>query len=361
MVGSTVRVAPDVGVTVVDPSIALVDGEIVLSWSRRASSATVETAASIRSERDRQRRAAGAPGRVRQGRERIPTAIAASTAERRLLDAIATRDPRAVLASVGGGGASDGGGDDLASVARLVASLLASGPHDRRAGADESDGGDERGGRRRVDDDADRDGGGAHGGDGGDDDRRRRVDDLTDGAVAFARDHLVVRVLLSLAPGVLARSGLRPEAPGVLRAELREAAGDLLGAAEELEPLERWSHVALRLAAVRRRLGDHDDVVELTEGVGAIDDTTALLAIERGVALTGLARDADAAAAFRDALRLPRTAEAIRRRAVLERAAASHRRGHGGRALADLDRLRRDGAEIDGLATVVRSLRRSRR
>ena len=334
------RLAPDVGVAVVDPSVSLVDGELRLTWRERSSSVTVETAASIAAEERRQRTAAGAagaPGGSRPRHRRPASGPGAGRgsgrlapaptdpAARRLLDAIGTRSPDEVLAAGEGGGTSEGA--PLADVARLVAALLATGP--RAGGADRP--------------------------------APPTLDVPGDEVLGFVRRHLEVRCLLAVAPGVLARCGLRPEVVRILRAEAAGAAGDPAGAVAELEAAEPWAHVTLPLARARRALGEHAAIVASTEGVTTIDDTTALLSIERGAALAALGRDADAAAAFREALRLPRTGDAVLRRAALERAAANHRRGHHGRALSELTRLRREHPDLDGLATVVRSLQQTTR
>jgi len=186
----------------------------------------------------------------------------------------------------------------------------------------------------------------------------------TNDGVQFVRNHLSVRSVLNVAPGVIARSPINATLLALVRSDAHLRAGDRAAAIESLTLDDPTTVTVLAWTALC-----HDDfrgdVLSCSAVVTNVDSSTALLCVARAVALETHGQRSAASDMLAEALRLPRTASVIQRRAVLTRALLSARRGHLGRALEDLVQARASAESedriIDGLDATIRRLRRRRR
>ncbi len=308
MTWTNFRLDPDIGLAIVDPTVELVDGRLLLSWPERSSRVVIESQVEIDAARTRAVYASGA----RLGRSVRRVRTDSSIAD--LADAVVVQD-------VGAAAAAHVRSDDL-DLQRLVVSMM---QRDR-----------------------------------GQPVRLRAADDHIADTLARLHRHFSVRCLLAVAPGVLARSKLDVAAMTVLDAEMLAACGDHRGALDALQHGPRVTTLVLHRVALLRTSSADEEIVRLTDEITNIDPISALLCIERGRSLGRIGDAGRASASFSEALRVTRIAQVIKRRAVLARAAGHIERGHIGRAIADLRRVHAHDADVIGLDRVIRSLRARR-
>ena len=106
------------------------------------------------------------------------------------------------------------------------------------------------------------------------------------------QDHPFVRkyisasqVTIGVAEGVSATVPISRDAIGLALAELEQAAGNAEAALAVVEQLDPSTIAAVSLCELYSQAGQHDAVVDLTNGLSNVDDPTALLLAFRGVAL----------------------------------------------------------------------------
>ncbi len=308
MTSANSRLDPDVGLAIIDPTVELVDGGLLLSWPGRSSRVVIESHGEIRAARRRAAQSSGA----RLGRDVRRARTDSSIAD--LVDAVVVRDVMAAAAA-------SVRADDL-DLQRLVVAMM----------------------QRDL----------------GHPVKLRSADDVVLDTLARLHRHFSVRCLLAVAPGVLARSKLDVAAMTVLDAEMLAAGGDRRGAFDELRHGPRVTTLVLHRVALLHASSADEEIVRLTDGITNIDPISALLCIERGTSLGRIGDARGAGASFNEALRLARIAPVIKRRAVLARAAGHIERGHIGRAIDDLRRVHAQDVDVIGLDRVLRSLRARR-
>lgn len=172
----------------------------------------------------------------------------------------------------------------------------------------------------------------------------------------FMANYVAAAFSLEVAAGATAdlipdRSGI-----GLALAELHQEAGDLEAAIRVVEQLEPTTFAALSLAELYSAAGRHEDVVDLTNGIGNEDDTTALLCVFRGVAFREQGHLDAARESFKEALKSKKREAVIRHRALLERARTYEAEGKRGMAKKDLERIMAEDSTYEGLAEALTGL-----
>lgn len=137
----------------------------------------------------------------------------------------------------------------------------------------------------------------------------------------FATRYLADRTWpVEIAFGVTAQLRLRDEVIRLAAAELHQHAGDLDPAIWTVEGAQPTTMSALSLAELYSDADRHQDVIDLTNGLTNLDDSTALLLAFRGRAFAQLGYQDAARESFTQALRMRTRSAAVRHRALLERA-----------------------------------------
>jgi tetratricopeptide (TPR) repeat protein len=156
-------------------------------------------------------------------------------------------------------------------------------------------------------------------------------------------------VRATIAPGVEASLSFGRDAVGIVLAELHQAHGDLRAAIDIVEQLEPTTHAAVSLAELYSHAGRHQEVVELTDDLKNVDDTTALLLVYRGVALRELGYHEASRAAFKEALKSKSRDSDIRHLALSERARTYLAENKKAMARKDLERILAENASDEGI------------
>jgi tetratricopeptide (TPR) repeat protein len=164
------------------------------------------------------------------------------------------------------------------------------------------------------------------------------------------------QVTIGIARGVTATLPLDRDAVGLALAELQQATGELPAAIDTVEHLEPSHYAAVSLAELYSLTGRHQDVVELTNGVENIDDSSALLCVFRGQALNELGYHDAAIESFKQALRSKSRAAEIRHLARSERARAYEALGKRAMARKDLERILAEDSTYKGLSERIAAL-----
>jgi tetratricopeptide (TPR) repeat protein len=146
-------------------------------------------------------------------------------------------------------------------------------------------------------------------------------------------------VTVEIAAGVVANLPLNRDAVALTLAELHQAAGHPSAAIDVVEQLEPTSYAAVSLAELYSQLGQHEEVIKLTEGIKNEDDSTALLLVFRGIALREQGMNDAALEAFKEVLRLRSRPPEIRHLALFERATAYRSMNKKAQARKDLERI----------------------
>lgn len=313
------RIDPSIRLAFALPVLSVVEDRLLLDWPRRRSIVVVETKGSIRRNEAEQRRTAGFPKRT-GSRERsvVSTHGRIGGVDATLIRLIEARDVRGLLDR------SDVEHDDVAGAVGALMSFDGSPCADAKRSLEvlPTDDG-------------------------------RRIEE-------FSVGHLEIRSLLAVDAGVLARAPIGKPMLQVLRSQLHEALDDEDNAISEfhLETIDTVSMI--RLCALLAAHGRAESILELTDGLTSIDDSTSYLNVVRGSAAAALGREADASASFAEATRLPRTNQRIVVRSLLQRARHRVERQHLGRALSDLKRVRTLEPNVEGLDRTIRILTRRR-
>ena len=174
---------------------------------------------------------------------------------------------------------------------------------------------------------------------------------------AFTHKYLSAStVTLGVADGVDAELPLSRDAVGLALAELYQEVGNVGEAIAVVEALDPSVIAAVSLAELYLEAGRANDVVELTNGIGNVDDPTALLVTFRGIALRELGHHTAAREAFKEALKSKTRDSAIRHRALLERARSYTSEGKGAMARKDLERVLAEDSSYPGVRDALAAL-----
>ena len=178
-------------------------------------------------------------------------------------------------------------------------------------------------------------------------------------------DHPFVRkylgsstVTLTVAEGVSATMPIGRDALGLALAELEQSAGNLEAAVGVVEQLDPSTMAAVSLCELYGAQGQHDAVVDLTNGLRNEDDPTALLLAYRGVALQELGHLTAAREAFKEALKSKSRDAAIRHFSLVGRARTYLAENKGGMAKKDLERVLAEDAEYPSVRELLATIGR---
>lgn len=173
----------------------------------------------------------------------------------------------------------------------------------------------------------------------------------------FVRKYLSSsQVTLMVAEGVSATMPISRDALGLALAELEQSAGNTEAAISVVEQLDPSTIAAVSLCELYGAEGQHDAVVDLTNGLRNEDDPTALLLAFRGVALRELGHHTAAREAFKEALKSKSRDAAIRHFALLGRARTYLAENKGGNAKKDLERVLAEDAGYPGVQELLASI-----
>jgi len=161
---------------------------------------------------------------------------------------------------------------------------------------------------------------------------------------------------IGIAEGVTAQMNLNRDAIGLFFAETLQNQGDLTTAIEVVEDLYPTQTTALSLADLYVAEKRWEDVIEVTNGMGNVDDATCLLVIYRGIAFreTGY-RDA-AKEAFKEALKSKKRNMTIRHRGHAERALNYMADGKQAYALKEVEKIMAENPNDEGVKLILSAL-----
>lgn len=123
-----------------------------------------------------------------------------------------------------------------------------------------------------------------------------------------------------------------------------------------VEQLDPATIAAVSLCELYGAQGQHDAVVDLTNGLRNEDDPTALLLAYRGVALRELGHLTAAREALKEALKSKSRDAAIRHFALVGRARTYLADNKGGMATKDLERVLAEDADYPGVQELLASI-----
>ena len=123
-----------------------------------------------------------------------------------------------------------------------------------------------------------------------------------------------------------------------------------------MEQLDPSTIAAVSLCELYSEAGQHDAVVDLTNGLRNEDDPTALLLAFRGVAMRGLGHHLAAREAFKEALKSKSRDPVIRHFALVQRAQTFLAEGKPSMARKDLERVLAEDANYPGVQDLLASL-----
>ncbi len=173
----------------------------------------------------------------------------------------------------------------------------------------------------------------------------------------FVRKYLgSSKVTLTVAEGVSATMPISRDALGLALAELEQSAGNLEAAVSVVEQLDPSTIAALSLCELYGAQGQHDAVVDHTNGLRNEDDPTALLLAYRGVALRELGHLTAAREAFKEALKSKSRDATIRHFALVGRAQTYLAENKGGMAKKDLERVLAEDADYPSVRELLASI-----
>ena len=170
----------------------------------------------------------------------------------------------------------------------------------------------------------------------------------------FAKYIGVAQQPITLAPGVTTELPMDRTLVGLALAEIYQLQGDLDRATEIVEYLEPTTATAVSLAELYTLQGRHKDVIELTEDISNEDDGTAMLLVYRGMAFAAQTYNEAARESFKAALRSRSRDEAIRHKALFERAMTYLSDRRPATARKDLERLMAEDSDYPGLADALK-------
>jgi tetratricopeptide (TPR) repeat protein len=170
----------------------------------------------------------------------------------------------------------------------------------------------------------------------------------------YVHDHAELKI----AEGVMAYVPLGRDAVGLTLAELYQSENRLQKAIAVVEQLEPSTYTAVSLARFYIAAGQHEDAIDVTEGIENVDDATALLLVFRAVAFRERKLYDAAHEVFKQALRSRSRDPVIRHHALYERALNYLAQGKQGMAKKDLERILADDSDYPGVQEQLEELSR---
>jgi tetratricopeptide (TPR) repeat protein len=173
----------------------------------------------------------------------------------------------------------------------------------------------------------------------------------------FVRKYASASVLtLGIAEGVVATLPLGREVVGLTLAELYQATDRVGQAISVVEQMEPTFSAAISLAELYSEAGQHDQVIELTNGLANESDEHAFLLIMRARALRNEGMLDGAREVLKEALRRRSVNADIKNLAYFERAHTYFAQGRKAQARKDLERIYAERSDYPGLTELMREL-----
>lgn len=162
---------------------------------------------------------------------------------------------------------------------------------------------------------------------------------------------------VEIAVGIVAHLSIAHDVLLLAEAELHQAAGDLPAAIWTVEQAVATAPAALSLVELYAQANRHQEVIDLTNEVANLDDSSALLLTLRARSFAALGYYDAARQALNDALRLRagRSPE-VRHRALLERAALNLKTNRKAAARKDLETVLAEDSHYPGLTEMMATL-----
>ena len=162
---------------------------------------------------------------------------------------------------------------------------------------------------------------------------------------------------VEIATGIVAHLSIAHDVLLLAEAELHQAAGDLPAAIWTVEQAVPTAPAALSLVELYSDAGQHQGVVDLTNDITNLDDSSALLLTLRARSFSALGYYDAAREALKDALRIKagRSAE-VRHRALVERAELNLKTNKKAAARKDLELVLAEDSNYPGLPELLNSL-----
>lgn len=161
---------------------------------------------------------------------------------------------------------------------------------------------------------------------------------------------------VEIAAGIVAHLGIAHDVLLLAEAELHQAAGDLPAAIWTVEQAVPTAPAALSLIELYSDAGRHQEVIDLTNDITNLDDSTALLLTLRGRSFAELGYHDAAREALKQALHFPSRAPEVRHRALLERAHVNLKTNRRAAARKDVEHILADDPTYPGVAELLGTL-----
>jgi tetratricopeptide (TPR) repeat protein len=136
----------------------------------------------------------------------------------------------------------------------------------------------------------------------------------------FLKFYEGIHISVPITPGIVVPMVYSMKALGLIYAEVLQAQKKYSEALEILETLDADIHVQIATAEVEVQLGKYDEVIHTTEGVSNHDDASAVLLVFRGIAMREEGMLEAALEEFKLVIATPSRDQAIRNKALFERA-----------------------------------------
>ncbi len=162
---------------------------------------------------------------------------------------------------------------------------------------------------------------------------------------------------VEIAAGIVAHLGIAHDVLLLAEAELHQAAGDLPAAIWTVEQAVPTAPAALSLVELYSEADRHQEVIDLTDDVTNLDDSSALLLCLRARSFSALGYHDAAREALKDALRLKAgRSPQVRHRTLIERAELNLKVNRRAAARKDLEMVLAEDSQYPGLTEMLAAL-----
>lgn len=163
-------------------------------------------------------------------------------------------------------------------------------------------------------------------------------------------------VSITIAEGVHVTLPISRDAVGLALAETEQTLGNIEAAIEVVESMDPSAIAAVSLCDLYIEAGRYDDVIDVTNGITNDDDPTALLVTFRGIAFREQELLSASLESFKEALKSSKREQAIRHRALVERAGTYLLSGKKAQARKDLEKVLAEDSNYEGVRGLLSSL-----
>lgn len=163
-------------------------------------------------------------------------------------------------------------------------------------------------------------------------------------------------ITINVADGVSVTLPISRDAVGLALAEVEQALGNPAAAISIVEHLDPSHIAAVSLCELYSEVGRYNEIIDVTNGIANEDDATALLLTFRGEAFREQGMNAAAREALREALKSSKREDAIRHRALIERASTYIAEGKKSQARTDLEKILAEDSNYEGIRGLIASL-----